>query len=548
MLNTLHIENYALIKQADINLGTGFVAITGETGAGKSILLGALGLLLGQRADLQVLGDKERKCVVEATFGIAGLGLEALLAEADVDYDDTLVIRREILPSGKSRAFVGDTPAQLPLLRQIGTRLVDIHSQHQTLTLAEGAFQTSLLDVIGASPMAQYRAAFDEYATLKKQLEELTATDARNRKELDYLQFLFDELQSARLTAGEQEELEQEQQLLAHTEAIKEGLAKASALCDADEGAALSLLGQAKGILARIADYHPEIKSIYSRLESSIIELRDIMADLSHLDSALAYSPERLQQVDERLDLIYRLERKHDTNSIEGLIAVRDEIDGRLQSIDSTDRRIEQTMEMVDKSFAKVQELAEKLTKCRTKAAKQLEADILTPLTQLGMKEARLTVHVATTDHYGPMGHDSVTFLFNANRGGEPRELSKVASGGEMSRLMLAVKSLVTARTLLPTVIFDEIDTGVSGDISVAVGRMMSSMAQNLQVIAITHLPQIAARAGQHFKVYKEIENNVTVTRICELTSDERTREVAIMLSSDPPTAAALQTAKELMQ
>lgn len=546
MLKTLHIENYALIRQADINFGDGFVVITGETGAGKSIMLGALGLLLGQRADLQVLGDKSRKCVVEAEFDIAGLGLEPLLDEAGIDYDDALIVRREILPSGKSRAFVDDTPAQLPLLKDLGVRLVDIHSQHQTLTLAEGSFQTALLDLIGESPIDDYRAAYAEYSALKKELETLTAADAQNKKELDYLQFLFDELQAARLVDGEQEELEQEQKLLSHTEAIKEALGMAMTVCDGDDNSALTLINSAKNALGRLTDYHNDIKSIYSRLDSSLIELRDIMSDISRLDSSLSFSPERMQQVDERLNLIYRLERKHDTDSVAGLIAVRDDLDSRLQNIDLMDRKIEQTMELVDKSYAKLQTVAAKMTECRAKAAKRLSTDILSPLSLLGMEFARLEVQVVPTEHFGPAGRDNVTFLFNANRGGEMRELSKVASGGEMSRLMLAIKSLITVKTLLPTIIFDEIDTGVSGDISVAVGKIMCSMAEKMQVIAISHLPQIAARAGQHLKVYKEVED-VTVSRIRELDADERVREVAVMLSSDPPTAAALQTAKELM-
>ncbi|MBR1851361.1 MAG: DNA repair protein RecN [Bacteroidales bacterium] len=549
MLQHLHIENYALIKQTDIDFAPGFVVITGETGAGKTILLGALGLLLGQRADLQALGDKGRKCVVEAQFGIAGLGLESLLAEADVDYDDSLIVRREILPSGKSRAFVGDTPAQLPLLKQLGERLIDIHSQHQTLTLGNGTFQTSLLDNIAHSPVEAYAAVFADYAALKKKLEELTAADSRNKKEMDYLRFNFDELVAARLRDGEQEELEQEQQLLAHTEAIKEALGMVATLCDADEHSAIPLLGQAKSALSRMTDFHDDIRVLHERIDSSLIELRDIMADVEHLDSKLAFSPERLQEIDERLNLIYRLERKHDTDSVAGLLQVQNDLDRQLQNIDDTDHLIEQTMEAVDKAFAKVQSAAEALTSCRTAAATKLENDILIPLSKLGMGNARLEVNIATADHYGPMGHDDVTFLFSANRGHAPRELSKVASGGEMSRLMLAIKSLVADSSLLPTVVFDEIDTGVSGDISVAVAGLMSAMAGKMQVVAITHLPQIAARAGQHLKVYKEVDaEGVTVSRLRELAVPERLREVAIMLSSDPPTEAALQTAKELMQ
>jgi len=553
MLTNLHIENYALIRESDIAFGGGFVAITGETGAGKSIMLGALGLLLGQRADAAVLADKERKCVVEAQFDIAGLDLETLFAEADVDFDNRLIIRREILPSAKSRAFVNDTPVQLPFLRQLGARIIDIHSQHQTLMLADSQFRLSLLDTIatdngGKSAKSRYTAAFATYARLKHELEELTSTEAASRKEQDYLQYQFEELSAAHLVAGEQQELEQESQLLAHAEAVREGLANAAALMDDDSGqTALPMLRQAKTALSHIASYHPDAERLLSRLDSALIELDDISSELQSTADGVTYSPERQQQVDERLALIYRLQKKHDVGSVEELIAIRDSLDERLQSIGSLDGRIHELMEQVDKAFAEVQTAAEQLTAARDKAAHSLSENILPTLHDLGMPEARFEIQLTATATYGPTGHDAVSFLFNANRGGELRDIAKVASGGELSRLMLAVKSMLTSHTLLPTIIFDEIDTGVSGDISVAVGRIMCRMAGKMQVIAITHLPQIAASATSHLKVYKEAEDERTVSRIRELTAEERINEVAVMLSSDPPTEAALQTARELM-
>ncbi len=550
MLQSLHIENYALIRESDITFGDGFVAVTGETGAGKSILLGAMGLLLGQRADTAVLADKGSKCVVEAQFHIAGLGLESLFTEVDVDYDDCLVLRREILPSGKSRAFANDTPVQLPFLKALAPRIVDIHSQHQTLTLADSRFRLSLLDTLSASDtMPAYTAAYRDYQALKHQLEELTALEAQNRRDQDYLQFQFDELAAAALKADEQEALEQESQLLAHAEAVREGLATAASLLD-DEGeqGVLARLRTAKGALAHIASYHPDADSLLARLESSLIELDDINGELQHTADGITYSPERQQQVDDRLALLYRLQKKHSVDTVEALIAIRDDLDSRLQGIASLDGRIQNLMEQVDRAFAALQAAADSLTSARRKAGRDMAKNILPTLHELGMPDVTFSVEITPTPAYGPAGHDNVAFLFNANRGGTPRDLSKVASGGELSRLMLAVKSMLTSRSLLPTVIFDEIDTGVSGDIAGAVARIMCRMAEKMQVVAITHLPQIAARATQHLKVYKENETERTVSRIRELTAADRVTELAVMLSSDPPTPAALQTARELMQ
>ena len=549
MLQTLHIENYALIRETDIRFGDGFVAITGETGAGKSIMLGALGLLLGQRADAAVLAEKDRKCVVEAVFDASGLGLEQFFGEADVDYDDRLILRREILPSAKSRAFVNDTPVQLPFLKQLGARIIDIHSQHQTLTLADSSYRMELLDTLaGGKERAAYAEAYSHYSALKRELEDLTAAESQNRKEQDYLQFQFDELADARLVADEQQELESESQLLAHAESVREGLAGAAAMLDDDtEQSVLARLRQAKSSLSHVAEYHKDAAELLARVESALIELDDIDSTLLASADNITYNPERQQEVDERLALIYRLEKKHGVDDVQGLIAIRDELDARLQSIATLDDRIEALMEEVDKAFARVQAAADRLSSARCKSGEILSKGILPTLHELGMPEARFVVELSPTATYGTHGHDAVAFLFNANRGGELRDLGKVASGGELSRLMLAVKSMHTSRSLLPTIIFDEIDTGVSGDIAGAVGRIMCRMAESMQVVAITHLPQIAAKAGQHMKVFKVTDDKRTVSCIKELSADERVTEVAVMLSSDPPTKAALQTAKELM-
>ncbi len=550
MLKTLHIENYALIRETDISFAGGFVVITGETGAGKSILLGALGLLLGQRADTQVLSDKERKCVVEATFDIADLGLEPLFARYDADYDDVLILRREILPSAKSRAFVNDSPANLQFLKELGPHILDIHSQYQTLTLTESTFQTQLLDTLADhSPLSQYQAQYREYASLKHELEQLTAQESENKKAYDYNLFLFNELKAANLAEDEQQELEDEARLLEHAETIKEALGNVAALCDGNEGdGVVSRLSSSRGYLSHVASFHEGIESLYQRLDSCLIEVQDILSEATDLDDKIQYSPERQEEVNSRLDLIYRLQKKHNVGTIAELLEIERNLDSQLQEADSLDDRIRELMERVDKVFSQMQQTAERLTTSRRKAGSMLEKQLLPVLAQVGMASARIVVDISPAQDYGPMGHDTVRLLFNANQGGTPRLLSEVASGGELSRLMLAVKSLVTRRSLLPTIIFDEIDSGVSGDISVAVGGIMRHMSEHMQVIAISHLPQIAAKAGQHFKVAKAVEGRSTVSRIRQLTPDEHVTEIAVMLSSNPPTAAALQTARELIK
>lgn len=550
MLKTLHIENYALIRETDISFAGGFVVITGETGAGKSILLGALGLLLGQRADTQVLSDKERKCVVEATFDIADLGLEPLFARYDADYDDVLILRREILPSAKSRAFVNDSPANLQFLKELGPHILDIHSQYQTLTLTESTFQTQLLDTLADhSPLSQYQAQYREYASLKHELEQLTAQESENKKAYDYNLFLFNELKAANLAEDEQQELEDEARLLEHAETIKEALGNVAALCDGNEGdGVVSRLSSSRGYLSHVASFYEGIESLYQRLDSCLIEVQDILSEAADLDDKIQYSPERQEEVNSRLDLIYRLQKKHNVGTIAELLEIERNLDSQLQEADSLDDRIRDLMERVDKVFSQMQQTSDRLTSSRRKVGSMLEKQLLPVLAQVGMASARIVVDISPAQDYGPMGHDTVRLLFNANQGGTPRLLSEVASGGELSRLMLAVKSLVTRRSLLPTIIFDEIDSGVSGDISVAVGGIMRHMSEHMQVIAISHLPQIAAKAGQHFKVAKAVEDRSTVSRIRQLTPDEHITEIAVMLSSNPPTAAALQTARELIK
>ena len=551
MLTTLHIENYALIHETDITFDGGFVVITGETGAGKSILLGALGLLLGQRADTQVLSDKERKCVVEASFDISGLGLQPLFEQYDADYDDVLILRREILPTAKSRAFVNDSPANLQFLKELGPHILDIHSQYQTLTLTESLFQTQLLDSFSdSSLLAQYQSLYRQYGVLKHQLEQLTAQDAENNKVLDYNRFLFEELQAAKLQPDEQQELEEEAHLLEHTGAIKEALGTVVAVCDGNgdsDDSAVARMVTSRSLLAHVASYHPDIQALHQRLDSTLIELQDILSEVSSLDDRLQFSPERQEQVNDRLDLIYRLQKKHGVDTVAALLDIQQQLDQQLQEAEGLDDRIREVMEQVDSVFALMQQAADKVTAARSKAGRMLEKQLLPVLSLVGMASAKIVVEITPANDFNLLGHDNVRLLFNANQGGTLRPLAEVASGGELSRLMLAVKSVVTQRNLLPTIIFDEIDSGVSGDISVAVGDIMSRMAQHMQVVAISHLPQIAAKASQHLKVAKALEGSRTVSRIRQLNPDERVTEIAVMLSSNPPTTAALQTARELM-
>ena len=574
MLKTLHIENYALIQQSDISFDGGFVAITGETGAGKSIMLGALALLLGGRADTHALFDSSRKCIVEAQFETSKNTVAELFEQEDVDFSDdgSIIIRREILPSGKSRSFVNDTPVGLAFLKELGSRLIDIHSQHANLLLGNSNFQTSLLDIMAddAKELADYRACYDSYSRLKRELEQLTIEDQQNRKDYDYNKFLFDELETANLNDGEQEELEQEATILANAEGIKEALSQVVAICDGDEDSALSRLNSSKSLLSKLTSLSPDFQGLYDRLDSALIELRDIVSTLDSANEATVFSPERQQVVDDRLSLIYRLEKKHSVDNVEGLLDIEKKLGERLSAIDMSDERIHQVMEAVDKAYKTLQAKGEVLTKCRLRGAKRLEEEITPLLAELGMPNATLKAMVEGNKRdvpvpkvpeslYGPLGCDNVALLFNANKGGELREIAKVASGGEMSRLMLAIKSLTSRAGLLPTIVFDEIDTGISGDISLRVANIMYRMASkdcvssatagntSMQVIAITHLPQIAARASQHYKVYKEDAAERTTSNIRLLTTDERRYELAVMLSSNPPSEAALQTAAELM-
>lgn len=549
MLRQLSIENYALIRSLQITFNEGFTAVTGETGAGKSIILGALGLLVGQRADTQVLQDKERKCVIEAVFDIGGLGLEKFFADNDLDYDTNVLIRREILPTAKTRAFINDTPVSLQIMRDFGNMVVDIHSQNQTLTLLNPDFQMRFVDTLAdnAELLKKYASEFAVFQKVKSDLTRLREELQQSRRDKDYNQFLFDELEKAKLTENEQEDLEQELNLLNNTETIKQTFGEILESADRQDDAAIPRLMSAKSQLSKITAYYPHAEELFQRLDSCVIELRDIFSEIENLNENLTYSFDRQQYVSQRLDLIYNLQSKHGVSSVSELLVIMSQLNDKLQSSNDLSEKIQALEKRLAETESHLQDLANELSSKRHRAAQQLEQEVLPLLADLGMKDAQIKVQLSTCENFQPDGTDAITLLFNANKGGELREVGKVISGGELSRLMLAIKSLIVKAKMLPTLIFDEIDTGVSGSIAVQMANIMKRMSQNAQVLAITHLPQVAAKAQCHYKVYKQSDDTSTQTSMCRLTEEQRVEEIAKMLSSEKLTASAIETAKQLM-
>ena len=549
MLQHLEIENYALIKSLSIDFNAGFTVITGETGSGKSIILGALGLLLGQRADVQVLLDKEIKCVVEGTFDISKLALHPFFEENDLDYDDTLILRREIQPSGKSRAFINDSPASLQMMKELGAFIIDIHSQHQTLTLTSADSQLKILDVLSVCDDARkaYAQEYEIYKSLKNKLSNLEEQDKKNRQDYDYYTFLYDELKAMQLQENEQEELEEELKLLSNSENIKYSLSSVIQGCDDSDDSVISRLLSCKSLLTKVSSYHSSLEQVAERFSSTIIEFKDIISELKTIDGQVQYSPERQEEVNNRLDSIYKLETKHGVSTVGELIGIKNDLEERLQAVLDMDEMLEKARQELAESEERLKKYAADLTAVRESSVSYLEQQLAPILCDLGMKEAVFKVNMSKSEKFLPIGIDEVNFMFNANRGGEIREVGKVISGGELSRVMLAIKSVIASRSLLPTIIFDEIDTGVSGEISIKVGNIMKRMTSTTQVLAITHLPQIAAKADTHLKVYKQIEGERTLSRMTILDTDSRVEEIAKMLSSEKMTESALATAKELM-
>ena len=491
MLQFLTIENYALIDHLELNPGKGLTVITGETGAGKSIIMGALGLILGQRADAKAVRSGAGKCVIEAQFDISAYDLEAFFAQNDLEYDaSATIIRREIYATGKSRAFVNDTPVQLPLLRELGSHLIDIHSQHQNLLLGQDVFQLSVVDALAhnQAEYASYRAAYDQLKAHDSRLKALRAQAERDAQEADYIRFQFSQLDDANLVEGEQEELEAEQELLSHAEDIKSCLCQMHEGLDGEGDAVVQMLKSVSQKAHELSRIYPDIAEIAQRLESDYIDLKDIADEVDSRSEEVNYDPQRLEQVEERLSLLYSLQKKHGKSSVEELIQLRDELFERIQHIDNSDEEILELEQQVKRFAAEATRLAAILTDTRKHAAQQLQKDLIARVTYLGMPNLRFQVSITPLNSLSPSGSDSLEFLFSANKNQPLRPAGEVASGGEISRLMLGIKSLVASARTLPTIIFDEIDTGVSGDIADRMGSVMKELSTHLQVITITHL------------------------------------------------------------
>ncbi len=549
MLTHLNIQNYTLIKHLSMDFDSGFSVITGETGAGKSILLGALSLILGGRADAQTLMDKEKKCVVEGTFDIANLDLKSIFDEENLDYENPLILRREIAVNGKSRAFVNDTPVTLNVLKTLGERLVDIHSQHETLTLNESNFRLNLVDALLEKSVLldTYRYTYHEYKKVSTELKRLIEADDKLKADQDYFQFLFSELDELRLVEGEQETMEQNLQLMNHAEEIKRGLLQSSEMLNGGDENILSALQTIDASVKKIAKISPNLEDISNRIHSAIIELKDIDNEFVSISDSVHFDLEKQTLWNERLDKIYRLQTKHHVQTVAELLNIQSDLSSKLLDISTNSEKIEHLQTLQNGLLNDLSNKASNLTTARKKSAQHIEEQVRQTLSQLGMREARLELQFSETPDFTEYGRDHIKFMFNANAGSELRELSKVASGGELSRLMLAIKSVINQQNILPTIIFDEIDTGVSGDIAGKVAKIMQQMSQSMQVIAITHLPQMAAKGQTHYRVYKRLEDGQTVSEIKRLNTDEHIHTIASMMSNETVTDSAICAAKELM-
>ncbi|MGE5382638.1 MAG: DNA repair protein RecN [Omnitrophica WOR_2 bacterium] len=550
MLNRLSVNNYALIRNLDIEFNKPFSVITGETGAGKSIILGALSLMLGSRADNLTLPDKTKKCSIEGCFDITTCELESFFEENNLDYDHSCIIRREITPQGKSRAFINDTPVNLNQLKDLTSRLIDVHSQHQTLLLRENSFQLSVVDAVADNHklLKQYKETYKAYIHTTKQLDETRALNLKAKIELDYLVFVIEEFQKALLIPGEQEALEEELDVQSHAEDIKTKLFNASEILNGEEESIIKKLREVTNLVNAASLHYNDIKSLTDRLNSSLIELKDIAAVIEDIVEKVSFSSERMEEINERLSLIYKLEQKHHVNSISELNEIATSFQSRIQGIESLDQKAEE-LEKIQKQYClQMISLADELSSRRKNVSSTIENSIISTVSNLGIKNASFKIEFATLDFPGKDGKDEVEFLFSANKGIEPDNITRIASGGELSRLMLAVKSLISINNLLPTIVFDEIDTGISGEIAGKVGNILKTISGNMQVIAITHLPQIAALGDSHYKVFKMTSSDSTWSMINKLNREEQIDELALMISGNNKLQGAREAAQELMR
>lgn len=556
MLISLSIENYALISHLEFQPGQGLTVITGETGAGKSIIMGALGLILGQRADAKAVRTGAVKCVIEAAFDISAYGLEDYFHQNDLEYDaHSTIIRREIYATGKSRAFVNDIPVQLQMLRELGSHLIDIHSQHQNLLLGQDAFQLSVIDALAHNQyeLGQYRSIYKALTQVQRQIRELRDEASRSAQEADYLRYQYEQLDDAQLEEDEQEGLEAELERLNHAEEIKSGLYGIYESLDGSEGGILSELRDMSRRASELRRIYPEISEIAERIESDFIDLKDIAGDVEGQAEDISFDPQRFEQVEERLGLIYSLQKKHGVSTVAELISLRDELQGRMERIDNSDEEIRQLEKQEKELLKSISQCAAALTATRRQAAAQLQEALLQKVSYLGMPNLRFEASISPAgstpqSSYTPTGADRIEFLFSANKNQALRPAGEVASGGEISRLMLGIKSLVASARTLPTIIFDEIDTGVSGDIADRMGQVMKELSSHLQVLTITHLPQVAGKGDRHFLVYKADTDADTQTHIQQLSDEQRLHEVARMLSGSNITPEALANARTLIQ
>jgi DNA repair protein RecN (Recombination protein N) len=550
MLVKLSVHNYALIRELDIGLDNGLTIITGETGAGKSILLGALSLILGARADTNVLLDKSAKCVVEGTFRIEGYDLNDFFSANELDFDTMTLLRREINPAGKSRAFINDTPVTINILKELGDRLIDIHSQHQTLMLNDNSFQLNVIDSFAGNATLRndYRIVYNNYRKLKKDFNEIKEKAEQNKADLEYFRFQLNQLEEANLVSGEQEELEKEQEILEHSGEIKIALETASAILSSEDKSVVNLLKELKITLGKIKAFLPEAESFYKRIESSFIELNDLTGDIEKLSAGIDADPGRLTKVNDRLDLVYSLIQKHRVKDLNELIIKHEDLNRLVKTIVTSDERMEELERCLGKELDSLRKLAESISANRISAIPDVELKISELLKQMGMPNGKFRIDISRSSDFNPSGIDNADFLFSANKQIAPENIAKVASGGELSRVMLSLKSLLTRNNNLPTIIFDEIDSGVSGEVADKVGQILSDMGKYMQVINITHLPQVASRGTKHYHVYKDDIGDSTITRVKLLSPDERILEVAKLLSGSEVTETAMKNARELLK
>jgi len=549
MLKHLLVENYALIEKLDISLEEGLTVITGETGAGKSIMLGALALILGQRADTQVLMHKTRKCIVEGTFSLQNINIKDLFEKHQLDYDELTNFRREITPQGKSRAFINDTPVNLNAMKELAERLIDIHSQHQNLLIGEAFFQFDVVDSFAGclEVVNDFRLQYRHWLKQIEVFNELEEREKRSRTDLDYFRFQFEELDKANLNAEEYQHLEGELEILRHAEEIKLNLGKAVYILGQAEVNVLSKLNETIQLIKPLSRYNEKYRQLLERLESVLIETKDLVSDVEGEADDVVHDPGRAEELQQRTDLLNKLLLKHNAKTIEELQMVRDSYQEKILAIDSLEDQINNLKLELAEQERKLRQLASDISGQRKIAIPEIEKEVTALLRQLGMPGGSFIVSRKEIQHLSVNGLDQLIFLFNANPGGEPREIAKVASGGELSRLMLTIKSMISQRNLLPTIIFDEIDSGVSGETATRVANILETIARNMQVITITHLPQIASRGRSHLLVYKTIEQGKALTGIKKIENQDRILEVAKMLGGEKPTEVMLATARELI-